>query len=366
MVPARFYASVQCIGVLLQMILMQLLAFVGIRVGDLLRQTWRNFKHHLVLSYLPEEYIRQTYVPSNLGTSSASRQVPARSCLESINQFVYKPLTNPQTTFRLFLLDETPLQLSGVSVLSGCLLHSPLTNPPEYISLPYSSGSGLENQPIIIDGMRFSITKALATTLENIRVVRTGVLALLIDQICIDQTNDVEKGHQVKQMGLIYQRARLNLAWLGEATSQSARAFDMVRIMTRAMPENRSFEGLGRWNSSYQLIDESTFSPDDWTAFEATFEHRKLWLRVWIIQELVLAKVIELQCGHRVLQWEAVDFFLSRSNLDIEPRRHLLILKLTGAPLPDLQGVAIVKRYRDLRKTRGTLKIDLTKLLVDF
>ena len=95
-----------------------------------------------------------------------------------INQFIYKRLTNPQTTFRLFLLNEAPLQLSGVSVLSDSLLHSPLTNSLKYILLSYSWGSGLENQPIVIGGMKFSMAKALATALKNIGTIRSGVLAL--------------------------------------------------------------------------------------------------------------------------------------------------------------------------------------------
>jgi hypothetical protein len=68
------------------------------------------------------------------------------------------------------------------------------------------------------------VTKTLAAGLQNIRAVRSGVLALWIDQICIDEEDLDEKGHQVQLMALIYQKARSNLVWLGESPYQSNRA----------------------------------------------------------------------------------------------------------------------------------------------
>lgn len=334
-------------------------------VGGIAHKKWNSFKHYMILSHLPKEHILQPPYASNLvqlGCPPMQTDTLSDDCM-----FVYQPLNNPQQTFRLFILDEL-LQLSGEIVISGRLIHVSLRNPPPYISLSYSWGSNPENESIVINGKTFSITSSLKTALQNIRAVRNAPLPLWIDQICIDQKNDVEKGYQVKQMDQIYQHASSNLVWLGVGTTQSNRAFDMVRIMTREMPKEWDHLHSTIKNSHrHESLDKDTFSIEDWKAFEITFQKRSLWSRIWIVQELILANTVEFQCGSRVLQWNAIEFFLTGCQFNNQPGSHRWSFKLatTGYP-PAVQALAIVKQYRDILSTTERPNIDLTKLLVDF
>jgi hypothetical protein len=59
---------------------------------------------------------------------------------------------------------------------------------------------------------------------------------LWVDAICIDQENGIERGHQVSQMGRIFQLASTVYVWLGEAAHNSNQAMrfigDLWRVKT--------------------------------------------------------------------------------------------------------------------------------------
>jgi hypothetical protein len=50
----------------------------------------------------------------------------------------------------------------------------------------------------------------------------------MVDAICIDQQNNEEKGYQVRNMLLIYQKATRVIAWLGTAHSFARPLLDAV------------------------------------------------------------------------------------------------------------------------------------------
>lgn len=358
---------------LLLTIVMQPFAILVERASKKAREMWHCSKHHLILNQLPKDRILEppdpTHLIARLEAFGAS-QLPATTLLENLSPFFYRKLAKPQGSFRLFLLDELPLQAPKHAVPSGRLIHASLDNPPPYTSVSYSWGNPNDSQPIIIDEKSFLVTKSLLSALNHIRALRSGVLVLWIDQICIDQKNEVEKGYQVNQMDQIYQKACSNLVWLGEATAQSDRAYDMIKIMTRDTPGDWPVLASRTNAKSHRckLLDEATFSASDWIAFEITFELRPVWSRVWIIQELVLAKTIELQCGHRVLQWEVIDFFLTASSkFDVGHRLHF---RLPGntilAPNLTPYAVAVIKHNRYVLLRGKQRKTDLTQLLIDF
>ncbi|KAK0652647.1 heterokaryon incompatibility protein-domain-containing protein [Cercophora newfieldiana] len=89
-----------------------------------------------------------------------------------------------------------------------------------------------------------------------------------VDSICIDQGNITERNHQVKMMKSIYSQAELVLVWLGEGNLGS-------------------FEENG-WDSGW---------------FSGLLFERRYWGRLWVIQELLLARRTLLMCGNDVLQW---------------------------------------------------------------
>jgi hypothetical protein len=111
-----------------------------------------------------------------------------------------------------------------------------------------------------------------------------------IDQISIDQTNNLEKNHQVRFMGEIFSRASLVLAWLGPLEEWSS---DYAAL---------EYLNEGKWNLDRKHPRQSP--PRDFAASFLSFFDRPYWSRLWIVQELVLAQKVLFQCGHITLEWK--------------------------------------------------------------
>ncbi|KAH7393462.1 heterokaryon incompatibility protein-domain-containing protein [Cadophora sp. MPI-SDFR-AT-0126] len=110
---------------------------------------------------------------------------------------------------------------------------------------------------------------------------------LWCDAVCIDQNSVYERNHQVQLMSQIYQKAGRVLVWLGEADQASTSTFEALRL-------------LGRLDdfSSVQFKDRGAI----WKGLLA-ISQRKYWTRVWIIQEITVARDIEVFCGKQKLSW---------------------------------------------------------------
>lgn len=101
---------------------------------------------------------------------------------------------------------------------------------------------------------------------------------LYVDAICINQRNMQERGHQVKLMAEIYANADLVYVWLGKPLTS----------------QHSNLKAL-RWRLS------NPFTRKDWDR-QAMFGlgyicSLRYWTRLWIVQELLLAKNIMIVCG---------------------------------------------------------------------
>ena len=74
------------------------------------------------------------------------------------------------------------------------------------------------------------------------------------------------------------------------------------------------------------MIKEYPTSLPQWTDVQ-TFLERDWFSRVWILQEVVLAKSILIQCGDHTLSWGALDILgsllIKRPKNDVTPIRDL-------------------------------------------
>jgi hypothetical protein len=77
----------------------------------------------------------------------------------------------------------------------------------DYKCLSYCWQTTVQDAAILVNGRRFEVTNNLVSALRNIRKRKAKTL-IWIDQICINQEDFVERGHQVSIMKHIYSRAR--------------------------------------------------------------------------------------------------------------------------------------------------------------
>jgi len=108
------------------------------------------------------------------------------------------------------------------------LLDSGGTHP--YDALSYAWGPPEDNQQsVYVNGCVLPVRTNLYAALTHLRD-RFIDRILWIDAICIDQGNDIEKGHQVEAMAKIYAKASRVIVWLGDAADNSNKALKAIRI----------------------------------------------------------------------------------------------------------------------------------------
>jgi Heterokaryon incompatibility protein (HET) len=204
---------------------------------------------------------------------------------------------------------------------------------PEYTALPYTWGHpvneddlGTEKEEIHhlfsyqkLPGKLDVFLNLHDALFESQRSHHTGYI--WIDALSIDQSNIEEKTHQVNMMCEIYEHASRVLMWLGKDDESAPYVMNLLDRLAQCASKislnpgqvihdisklhevaklprevrDAMFERLGIFN----LNDEET------TVLSAFFERR--WLgRIWIIQEVALAKQADVRWGRFTVPWETL------------------------------------------------------------
>lgn len=198
---------------------------------------------------------------------------------------------------------------------------------PQFNALSYVWGGGVSQQDNIACGIsEIPITRNCRDALRQIREL-CGTNTLWVDAICIDQTNDKEKAHQVPLMEEIYTKANMVYIWLGHETAALRRTIDCLTQAAKIsyLPLDRDFrDPCDRWqkikfaltmlpplflfktlrsnwgkpiNSLFSALSESDLSELNGFLCEAWFS------RAWTFQESVLACDSVILCGSTALRW---------------------------------------------------------------
>lgn len=195
-------------------------------------------------------------------------------------------------------VDPEPYNQSFIRVRYALSMDD-LVTPISYTALSYTWGENIFDAMIECDGHKKTITKSLESALLYFRSEDESVM-LWIDQICIDQGNNDEKGQQIPLMSRIYQRATNTAIWLGEAGEGSDVAIELleeVNIRLQFTTEDdidpKEFNRIGLPKPDSQ----------DWHALWKLLS-RKWFTRVWIIQEVILSRDPWVACGDSLITWE--------------------------------------------------------------
>ena len=208
--------------------------------------------------------------------------------------------------------------------LHCCLSTHFLEDCPVYKALSYTWGDASIIKPLICNGKIMPITVNLWAALCRIRD-ETESQILWIDSICIDQESIEERTHQVRLMKDIYKMASEVVVWLGEETDDTALGLSLARNVASA---------ANQWEKAGALMAEDLVKaglPDweapDWKALEKIY-WRTWFCRVWVIQEITMAKEAVVRCGAQCIPWwtltSAACFIIDRniaSLAGIDPRR---------------------------------------------
>ncbi|PVH84101.1 hypothetical protein DL98DRAFT_351462, partial [Cadophora sp. DSE1049] len=103
-----------------------------------------------------------------------------------------------------------------------------------YEAISYCWESETKDRQIVLNGSLIDVPRNLEAMLQRLRTLpdtHSGI-KFWIDALCIDQTNILEKGHQVKLMQTVYARAFSLVVWLGSASEQSDQAIEFIASIT--------------------------------------------------------------------------------------------------------------------------------------
>jgi hypothetical protein len=253
---------------------------------------------------------------------------------------VYQPLTS-RTSFRILKLHPA----SQGADISCHLTYESLAEDelPKYVALSYVWGDPNVTTAITVNDQPFQVTLNLASALRHLRnaaptdEIPTGFRTLWVDAICINQRDLAERNQQVQVMGDIYSEAAQVIVWLGERNQTSDLAFDLLEKLGAStkqdfldyaalVPNPTSFTPVAGYQGP-PIVAPREINDNDIEALKATFLKRDWWTRLWVVQEVTVARSVFLLCGDRPLWWHTLNkvlrggtFHWARSDMSLYAR----------------------------------------------
>jgi heterokaryon incompatibility protein (HET) len=252
---------------------------------------------------------------------------------------------------------------------------------PEYKALSYTWGPPAFTKQILLDSQPFLVTPNLESALKRLRHHRVPQV-FWIDAICINQLDIVERAHQVSKMRNIYSMAEEVIVYLGEAESWlPGLAYEDSRILTKSQPDAIEDQKLHVPHEHYSLVKQRkqpnydvnifhlirSLSPDIKLSQTDPFDNvssdifdpeyqwmlcaaLKLllqcqwWNRMWVVQEVVVAKKVTIAYGPMKdsleILGDASRFYSQRKYshpFNSYPREHLRVLDKFAQTVGDIQ-----------------------------
>ncbi|EGY19013.1 hypothetical protein VD0002_g1954 [Verticillium dahliae] len=225
---------------------------------------------------------------------------------------------------QLFRSGGDTSELQHASPLRCSLIETPIASPRPFKALSYTWGIGDRTHWIDVAGAALPITASLDTALRHIRSDKQDVM-IWIDQICINQTDAIEKTTQVQIMEKIYSKADQVIVWLGPSADgsdemmdcwqdigQAARDLDIesyynkekLSLLQNMLQDLKPSDELGR--NFKALVDRASLAFQPLLQAMIAWNKRSWFERVWTIQEVGLCREAVFQCGSKIIAVELV------------------------------------------------------------
>jgi hypothetical protein len=253
--------------------------------------------------------------------------------------YPYKSLHRERRTIRLLSI----LPGSRGSPIICLLTYAYLNSGTQYEALSYTWASKEPARRIQLDGRLFSVSGNLWLALERFRRPDTP-RKIWVDQICINQSDEMEKSYQVRQMGAVYSQAKEVLIWLGPENKDTSLAVQAFQAYAAGEPEI--------------TIALRTRHSKPWRAVMKVIGN-PYWNRVWIIQEIAHARKKTIFCGAHELSWDDFCFLVRHQNAGIVRRSQ-------AVPAVHRHHLVVVRPAPAVSLTRFSLNRGLLTQLTQF
>ncbi|KAJ6092413.1 hypothetical protein N7467_004382 [Penicillium canescens] len=188
--------------------------------------------------------------------------------------------------------------------------HVTLKSPLNYETVSYKWERTQKLRPVYVGVDKTStifVRENLTTALAHLRYPHEPRV-MWVDVLCIDQSNDIEKGPQVALMGKIYRHSKRVIAWLGPEKDDSTRALNTMSWIGVQIEAD-----YARWivdtsanciHPSFRDLDaDIPLRPEDTRAIFHLLS-RQWFERLWIRQEILSSEPNSvIQCGYYQVAW---------------------------------------------------------------
>jgi hypothetical protein len=187
----------------------------------------------------------------------------------------------------------------------------------QYTALSYHWGPAIFEQTIKCNGIPHPITPNLYLALQRIRASSSSAAYWWIDALCINQSDPLERSHQVSKMLEIFQNAEAVSAWLGEADLNIWTALSCGPKRLRSKLEFWPIPEMFN-----EVTDDSLCKKHFQSCIDGVCSLlSNTWFdRLWVKQEVWAAQRLRFRMGPKESSWDdlerlahALDAFLSHS-----------------------------------------------------
>ncbi|KAJ5538215.1 hypothetical protein N7494_007694 [Penicillium frequentans] len=276
--------------------------------------------------------------------------------------FQYDPLLGKSC---IRVLEIQPSEVAK-SPIHCCLRQVDLRQRPDYEALSYVWGDASDSVRILVNGSWLNIGKNLWSALFRLRC-KNKPRVVWADAVCINQSDNEERGQQVQIMHNIYRQASGVLVWVGEHAENSHYVVTSIDDGITDENEKQSPSPLEEtldWHNDENLIgDESEEKADGEAEREQEREQedreeafrrlleRPWFYRTWIIQEVLLNEYVMLLCGPHAISFQA---------LGAQRHKHYGLMPPEGISnhwekYEDLDGTALFRNLQTF-PTRGHIE----------
>ncbi|KAI0454372.1 heterokaryon incompatibility protein-domain-containing protein [Xylaria acuta] len=211
--------------------------------------------------------------------------------------FKYKKLDLKGSGFRL-----VRLQKGDGKVIECELIYTTLDdNVIPYEAVSYTWGTLERQEHIHISGDILPVTSNLWHILHDLRSPNVDRY-LWVDAICINQDDNLERGHQVQQMRRIYRSADRGIFYLSPHTVITQVIMESLTVLQKQVTGSRWAANDGRWVTAWQEVYTRLRRKYDDLESRQTEGLAYLLLspffrRVWILQEVASVRRASVFCG---------------------------------------------------------------------
>ncbi|KAI6082596.1 heterokaryon incompatibility protein-domain-containing protein [Hypoxylon rubiginosum] len=219
--------------------------------------------------------------------ASPSKQLTHQNQLGFSRTLQLTDITVPRNEYRYSPIDADSIRLlylqpgvgdDNIHCRFETFNHS---DAPIYEAISYTWGEGPAICPILVDNAIFYVRSNLHSALRHLRNANQEI-SLWVDALCINQDDNQERSRQVQKMGKIFQESARVLIWLGESDASSQYATDFISQI-----QDPQFLCNENWFDDFGLLALARLLNGPWFS------------RLWVIQEVALARDAIFVCGNR-------------------------------------------------------------------